>query len=383
MSFPRRPDTITKHKIINMRFLFFLPTFFLFHCLQANGQDYLKLANDCFEKGDYECAKRNYTFFQTLDGSDLSVLIQKADDCYKASIIADAFYTEKDYEKALDRYKIVLEKNPKDLHAKKLVDSCIVKLNPPTIDKTDSQPKPVSSKFANFTEITNNLNIEMVAVQGGTFTMGCTPEQGDECNKDERPAHQVTVSDYYIGKYEVTQAQWQAVMRKNRSKHKGYNLPVEHVTWEEVQAFIRKLNTLTGKKYRLLTEAEWEFAARGGNKSRQYKYSGSNIIDSVAWYNKNSRKSQVVGTKAPNELGIYDMSGNVWEWCSDRYGGYNSHEQTNPTGTSSLLVGCVLRGGSRYNYAQLARVSLRNKGAPNTRGRRQPIGFRLACSSNE
>jgi len=244
------------------------------------------------------------------------------------------------------------------------------------------------NRFATYTETKNNLNIEMVAVQGGTFMMGCTPEQGDYCFDDEKPAHQVTVSDFYIGKYEVTQAQWMAVMGTNPSYFKGDNLPVEKVSWDDVQEFIRKLNSVTDKNYRLPTEAEWEFAARGGNSSRGYRYSGSNTIDNVAWHWENipSKTSgnagygtQHVGTKSSNELGIYDMSGNVWEWCSDWYGSYNSNAQTNPQDPSSGSLR-VIRGGSWCSNMWYVRVSDRTLVTPDYHD--YGMGFRLACSSN-
>ena len=365
-------------------------TLFLLCCLQTNGQDYLQEANDCFEKGDYECAKRNYTFFQTFDGRDMSEQIQKADECYKSLIIADAFYVEKEFEKARDRYKTVLEKNSNDSYAKKQYEACNKELKLPTSESSLSQiptknntasPLPsLSSNFSDFTETANNLNIEMVAVQGGTFFMGCTQEQGKDCDGDEKPNHQVTVSDFYIGKYEVTQAQWMMVMEKNRSKNKGNSLPVENVTWKEVQEFISRLNTQTVNQYRLPTEAEWEYAARGGNKSRKYKYSGSNDLDSVAWYISNSgNKTHVVGSKSANELGVHDMSGNVCEWCNDRYGSYSSNEQTNPQGPIKGSFR-VFRGGGWYNRAITARVSYRHYDWPNNSY--AYLGFRLACSSN-
>ena len=218
----------------------------------------------------------------------------------------------------------------------------------------------------------------MVYVSGGTFTMGATSEQGSDAWDDEKPTHSVTVSGFYICKYEVTQALWQAVMGSNPSKWKGDNLPVEMVSWNDCQSFIRKLNALTGKNFRLPTEAEWEFAARGGNNSRRYKYAGSNNIGDVAWYTDNSgSKTHVVGTKSPNELGIYDMSGNVWEWCQDWKGSYSSASQTNPTGASSGSYR-VLRGGSWDSSAWLLRSSLRYGGAPDYRfGDR---GLRLVLS---
>ncbi|MGM9839281.1 MAG: formylglycine-generating enzyme family protein [Sodaliphilus sp.] len=199
----------------------------------------------------------------------------------------------------------------------------------------------------------------MVEVVGGTFTMGATAEQGSDADSEEKPAHQVTLSSYMIGKTEVTQELWEAVMGSNPSEFKGSNLPVEHVSREDCQTFIRKLNALTGKNFRLPTEAEWEFAARGGNNSRGYKYSGSNTVSNVAWYKDNSSSTtHPVATKAPNELGIYDMSGNVEEWCNDGYGDYTSTSQTNPTGPNSGSS-YVYRGGSWFYYAFACRVSAR------------------------
>ena len=193
------------------------------------------------------------------------------------------------------------------------------------------------------------VSFEMVRVEGGTFRMGATSEQGSDVWDNEKPVHSVTLSGYYIGKTEVTQALWKAVMGINPSRFKGDYLPVENVSWDDCQEFIRKLNSMTGQNFRLPTEAEWEFACRGGNNSRGYKYSGSNNLGSVAWYDGNSgNKTHPVGTKAPNELGIYDMSGNVWEWCADWYGDYSSGAQTNPTGPYGGS-NRVYRGGS-WNY---------------------------------
>ena len=219
-----------------------------------------------------------------------------------------------------------------------------------------------------------NPEPEMVSVEGGTFDMGCT--DGD-CYSDgrEEPAHKVTLSKFNIAKYTVTQQQWEAIMGSNPSYNKGCDLPVERVSWNDVQVFIQKLNTFSGKKYRLPTEAEWEYAARGGNKSMKYKYSGSNDINAVAWYSANSgQKTHFVGTKAPNELGIYDMSGNISEWCSDWYGSYTNAAQTNPTGPSSGTMR-VARGGNALSYETYSRVSFRISGLPGNFG--DVVGFRL------
>ena len=223
----------------------------------------------------------------------------------------------------------------------------------------------------------NGVSFNMVKVSGGTFQMGATSEQGSDAESDEKPVHQVTLSDYYIGETEVTQELWQAVMGSNPSYFTGSGqLPVEYVTWNYCQTFITKLNALTGMQFRLPTEAEWEFAARGGNSSQGYKYSGSNNIDDVAWYYKNSNsKTHEVGTKAPNELGLYDMSGNVKELCQDWYGSYSSSAQTNPTGPTSGSSR-VVRGGYWYGSAGIYRVSYRGSIWPSDFGR--DIGLRLA-----
>ena len=197
----------------------------------------------------------------------------------------------------------------------------------------------------------------MVKVDGDTFSMGATSEQCVDGESDEKPIHQVYLSDYLIAKTEVTQKQWEAVMSSNPSQIKGDNLPVKSVSWNDCQKFIMKLNRMTGLNFRLPTEAEWEYAARGGAKSRGYKYSGSNDIDAVAWYDSNSSgKTQTVATKQANELGLYDMSGNVWEWCSDWYGDYSSSPQTNPKGPSTGYDR-VCRGGSWCSDVWFCQVS--------------------------
>ncbi len=222
-----------------------------------------------------------------------------------------------------------------------------------------------------------NASYRMINVYGGTFTMGATSEMTDPADK-EKPTHQVTLSSYYIGETEVTQALWKAVMGYNPSEFKGDNLPVECVSWDDCQEFIRKLNAATGRRFRLPTEAEWEFAARGGNQSRRTQYSGSSNIDDVAWYDGNSGNStHPVKTKRPNELGLYDMSGNVYEWCEDWYGSYTSYSQTNTTGPNSGSYR-VFRGGSWGIFAYYCRSSRRGNRTPGDRFNR--LGFRLALS---
>lgn len=214
-----------------------------------------------------------------------------------------------------------------------------------------------------------NVSFEMVYVQGGTFRMGATVEQGSGASSDEK-VHSVTLSDFHIGKYEVTQGLWKEVMGENPSDNKaGDNYPVETVSWEDCQRFIERLNNRTGLHFRLPTEAEWEYAARGGRKSRGYKYSGTTYdLESVAWYDGNSDyATHPVGQKQANELGLYDMSGNVWEWCQDWYGSYGSSAQTDPTGPQSG-ANRVMRGGCYGFGAWSCRVSYRNYGCPGCRG---------------
>ncbi len=215
----------------------------------------------------------------------------------------------------------------------------------------------------------------MVFVKGGTFQMG-----SNNSDKNE-PVHTVSVSDFYIGKYEVTQKQWQDIMGTNPSGLKGDNLPVERVSWNDIQEFLEKLNQKTGKNYRLPTEAEWEYAARGGSAGSPTTYAGSNTIDDVAWHDGNSKnKTHPVGQKQANELDIYDMAGNIREWCSDWYGSsyYSSSPVNNPQGPSSGSSR-VFRGGSWSYDDSRCRVVFRNGYNPDVRS--ISIGFRLALSS--
>lgn len=230
-------------------------------------------------------------------------------------------------------------------------------------------------------DIIHSIDKQMVFVSGGEYTMGCTREQECCCDHEENPAFIVKLDNFYISKYEITQLQWEALMKHNPSKFEGDNIPVDNVSWDKVQIFIERLNNLTGKEYRLPTEAEWEYAARGGAKSKGFKYSGSNIIEEVGWYSGNSNNStHEVGLKLPNELGLYDMSGNVREWCSDWYRPYNSSSKNNPKGPTGHSAGTfrILRGGNWCYGDDFCRVSDRDGSAPFYHY--PNIGFRLVCS---
>ena len=220
----------------------------------------------------------------------------------------------------------------------------------------------------------NGVQFKMVKVEGGTFTMGGTEEQLISYD-NELPLHQVTLADFAIGETEVTQELWAAVMGTTAYQEEK-NLPMEYVSWEDCQKFIAKLNMLTGETFRLPTEAEWEYAARGGQKSLNYHYSGSDTLSNVAWYWENSdQRTHPVATKQANELGIYDMCGNVWEWCQDWYANYDATEQTNPVGPEEGTER-VDRGGSWTSSAGTCRVAYR--GNYNPRKRNSYLGLRLA-----
>lgn len=253
-----------------------------------------------------------------------------------------------------------------------------------------SQTSYTAQQTSSFVETANGLNMKMIYVEGGTFTMGASSGDSD-ADSDERPVHQVTLDSYYIAEFEVTQSQWQKIMGTTVYQQRderdsswsmagvGDNYPMYYVSYEEAMDFCQELSLLTGKTYLLPTEAQWEFAARGGNKGKNNdnKYSGSYSVDAVAWYDGNSNNTtHPVGQKRANQLGIYDMSGNVWEWCSDWYGDYSSSSQTNPTGPSSGQYR-VLRGGSWYYNARDCRVSYRDNSNPSYRN--YGSGFRVVC----
>lgn len=247
-----------------------------------------------------------------------------------------------------------------------------------TLEKSVGQLHASISSNTLVIPVKNGVNVEMVRVEGGTFAMGATPEMLEPYD-NERPAHQVTLTkNYYIGKYEVTQHLWESVMGNNPSVFKGKTLPVESVTWKDCHEFIKKLNLVTGRVFRLPTEAEWEYAARGGNKGKGYQYSGSDILSDVAWWGANSKQPHPVGTKLPNELGIYDMSGNVWEWVEDGKGEYQSTAQSDPIMINPRTFSKMYRGGGFPNNERNCRSSVRI-GDPFT-AHASSLGFRLALS---
>lgn len=247
-----------------------------------------------------------------------------------------------------------------------------------------SQPAPAANQ--DFTETAWGINMKMIWVEGGDFLMGCTSEQGN-CESDEQNVRRVTVDGFYIGMLEVTQSQWEKVVGTSIYQQKskaggnstygvGPDYPMYYVSWDEAMEFCRLLSNKTGRTYTLPTEAQWEYAARGGNKNEGAKYAGSNMIDAVAWYTDNSGSStHIVGSKRANALGIYDMSGNVWEWCKDWYANsYVSYDTNNPVGPSSGSSR-VLRGGSWYDSASYCRVANRSSNSPGDRD--YSLGFRV------
>lgn len=248
-----------------------------------------------------------------------------------------------------------------------------------------SQPAPPANQ--DFTETAWGINMKMIWVEGGDFLMGCTSEQGGDCGSDEQNVRRVTVDGFYIGMLEVTQSQWEKVVgtsiyqQKTKANYSntygvGPDYPMYYVSWDEAMEFCRLLSNKTGRTYTLPTEAQWEYAARGGNKNEGAKYAGSNMIDAVAWYTDNSGSStHIVGSKRANALGIYDMSGNVWEWCKDWYASsYVSYDTNNPVGPSSGSIR-VSRGGGWNINASYCRVANRSYSSPGYRS--NYLGFRV------
>ena len=272
-------------------------------------------------------------------------------------------------------------KRTKDIYVPQ--QGCVFTL---TIDSMKWADVLLNVSVGKWTFTVKGVEFDMIFVEGGTFKMGATKEQGRDANGNETPAHFVKLSDYYIGQTPVTQELWQAVMDNDNPSYFGTEKkvkdalehPVEKVTWDDCQTFIKKLNKslknqLNGREFHLPTEAQWEFAARGGNKSGRFKYAGGRKVYDVA--NCNCSETKPVRQKAPNELGIYDMSGNVREWCHDWWGGYSSDEQTDPMGPANGSCR-IVRGGAWNDNATACRVSYREYYGPSTKY--NYLGLRLA-----
>jgi len=307
-------------------------------------------------------------------------------DCYFG--LGDIAYIKKNYNKSYGLYKRALEvPSYWNNHLKDIYIALSrahrfgrgVKQNADSASYYWDKAVKLSSDI---TEQVNVLNLdgsyepqrimpEMIFVKGGEFYMGATSEQKPAAYKEEYPIRKISVSDFYIGKYEVTQDEWLKIMGYNPSENKGYNLPVDNVSWIEVKEFIKRLNELTGDNYYLPSEAEWEYAARGGVKSTAYRYIGGDTLDDIAWYSSNSNDtSHPVGSKRPNSLGIYDMAGNVWEWCEDSKNGYGADTLKEP------LDGSKVRRGGSYTYFEWGcRAAFR--GSANKGYKFSNTGFRL------
>ncbi|MDX1908392.1 MAG: formylglycine-generating enzyme family protein [Bacteroidia bacterium] len=237
------------------------------------------------------------------------------------------------------------------------------------------------TSYTTYTETRITPNFQMIRIPGGTFQMGGAD---DQASGDEKPVHSVTVPDFYLGQYPVTQALWEAVMGENPARFKGETRPVENVSWNECRDFIQKLNARTGKTYRLPAEAEWEYAARGGSYSEGYIYAGSDKLKDVGWYNENSGgETHPVGQLSPNELGLYDLSGNIWEWCEDDW--HDTYKGA-PTDGGAWIDSAqrgsrrVMCGGGWSLNALYCRVSYRY--GDMSAYRNNHVGLRLACSAS-
>lgn len=224
-------------------------------------------------------------------------------------------------------------------------------------------------------KIITELLAQMIYVEGGTFQLGCLEPIDSLCTEYEKPVQKIKLSSYYIAQHEVTQLLWLELMGYNPNPFKNNKFPVANVSWNETQEFIKKLNHLTNLKFALPTEAQWEYAAKGGSKSKNTVFAGHKDVKKVAWYKENANGMyHVVGTLHPNELNLFDMNGNVWEWCSDYYSPYTPENKENPTGPSSGNTR-VYRGGSWLDNLNYTRITSRNSGNPNQK--MNCLGFRL------
>lgn len=356
----------------NFQFLFLTLIVFLLPAVpnaQSKSQKIALLKNKIDSVSGLISIRRNYTPIKTAQLNFKLDSIERI----KTALKVELELIQRDVEGALREFKsleYVIKANQSELIQTRYENSLLkMELNS-TLEGQDYIKKPFDE-------------IEMIFVEGGTFEMGNEDDvlgiQRHEVNPDV--LHSVSLNSFNMSRFEITQSQWKSIIGGTPSNFKDCdNCPVEFVNWYDVQEFIRKLNSKTGRNYRLPTEAEWEYAANGGNKSKGYIYSGSNELSSVAWFKQNSDcKTHDIGTKEPNELGIYDMTGNVSEWCSDWHGSYNSMNQNNPTGA---LTGQsrVVRGS---NWAADSYNNLNSqRGWSHPLSKRPNLGFRLVLPVN-
>jgi formylglycine-generating enzyme required for sulfatase activity len=329
--------------------------------VSAQMPEVCKIALDKGKK-EYEAGNYDEAIKKFKEGEDLSVCKEECNEWINKC--EDRIKEQRSKQQQQQKEREEAERKMREQEAKKQQEA-------ERIAREQQEEKQRQEKLK-ISTLPDVINRQMVYVQGGKFDMGCQKN----CGEYERPVHQVVLNDFYIGKYEITQQIWQDIMGDSLSGFAGNNLPVESVTWNDVQDFIFQLNKLSGKNYRLPTEAEWEYAARGGNQSKKNTYSGSKDAGSIAWYYLNSNGStHSIGIKKANELGLYDMSGNVSEWCNDLFGIYRSRIETNPIGNSTGSEH-VIRGGHWDGDATELRVSSRASAGADYHD--NIIGFRLA-----
>ena len=367
--------------------------------------------NTAFSQGKYSEARTYFANAKQCAGGNPTEAQNKINAC-DAKIKAQREAAEekrKAEEEAAERQRIEKEAKLKAINEAKAAEAK---------KKAEAEAEVAVYKERGFQEFTvNGVTFKMIYVEGGTFTMGCTSEQSNECDADESPAHPVSVSEFWLSETEVTVGLFRAFVKETsyrtdaekgggawrwmqvkgkwqwnkvkglywihdsqgnaRNSSEDYH-PVLYVSWNDAKAFCDWLKQKTGKSFRLPTEAEWEYAARGGNKSRGYKFSGSNFINDVAWDIENSgSKTHPVKSKSPNELGLYDMCGNAREWCLNWYGDYINSPQTDPKGPSSGKYK-VSRGGGWNGSAQSCRVANRDVDSPEVG--LDGLGFRIAIA---
>ncbi len=374
-----------------------------------SGQKYKKDYPDWLETAILKCLEKDpakrfrngkelYSFIlekddcQTNTPNDSSIIVEMKNLYEETQLIKDvvnkiyneiSVFVTKDNDTTKRLAEV--ENSIKQLINKKpelpIIDSPAAKRVIPVETKNTIVKPTIIKKGKDETIFVNGLPMDMVYVEGGAFMMGANDDDTHTgVFEDEKPAHNVVLEDFYIGKFEVTQELWKTIMDTNPSRFKGNDFPVEFLSWNDCQSFIEKLNALTGKEFALPTESQWEYAARGGVLSKGYKYSGSDNINEVAWHTDNSKnRTHRVGELNPNELGIYDMSGNIWEWCLDAYKDYKNYSNKLDEFDVNSVCYRVLRGGCWSNDYRYCRVLCRNSQYQSYP--KDSFGFRLAMKA--